>query len=95
MLRRFAILTGVLMLAVPLVGQKPLAFTSSPFSALGTAPPGAIADFNGDGKPDIVFAPAGVPPVQLQLLLGNGDGTFRQGPPLPSLSAATVLPPAI
>ena len=41
----------------------------------------AIADLNGDGKPDIVaggaYAPAAV-------LIGNGDGTFRQLPDDPN-----------
>src|SRR5262249_36947937 len=32
----------------------------------------AIADVNGDGKPDIV--------TSVMVLLGNGDGTFRDGP---------------
>ncbi len=37
----------------------------------------AIADFNGDGKPDIAVGGA------TGFLLGNGDGTFRTGTPLP------------
>ena len=88
MLPRIALLAGTLMLAVTAYGQKPLAYSSVPFAVLGTQPPGAIADFNGDGKLDIVFpnfAGASLDNYipQLQLWLGNGDGTFRQGPPLP------------
>ena len=89
MLPRIAILAGALMLAVSGFGQKPLAYNATPFSPLAGSPsipsdvpPFAIADFNGDGKLDIVLAPGGVPPAPLQLLLGNGDGTFRQGPSL-------------
>jgi hypothetical protein len=43
----------------------------------------AVADVNGDGKPDIVsdnYYEAGTfdfPPTTLSLLLGNGDGTFQ------------------
>lgn len=41
----------------------------------------AVGDFNGDGKPDLVFE---VPNSQLvfpaYVLFGNGDGTFRTGP---------------
>ncbi len=80
-MRRTALLAGTLTLVVSAFGQKPLAYTSVPFPALGTASLVAIADFNGDGKLDIV---SGSP---LQLLLGNGDGTFRAGPALPVSSA--------
>jgi FG-GAP-like repeat len=34
----------------------------------------AVGDFNGDGKPDLVFANSG---SSASILLGNGDGTFR------------------
>jgi len=93
MLPRIALLAGTLMLAVTAFGQKPLAYSSVRFTALGGQPPSAIADFNGDGKLDIVFPGAGVnSPIgyvsQLLLLLGNGDGTFRQGPPLPIASGS-------
>jgi hypothetical protein len=36
------------------------------------SPPGFIADFNGDGKPDILSSDG-------TLNLGNGDGTFHRG----------------
>src|ERR1022692_3182249 len=88
MMPRIAMLAGTLILVVPAFGQKPLAYSSVPFTALGQAPPAAIAECNGDGKQDIIFSgDAGNSSTgyisQLQLLLGNGDGTFRQGPPLP------------
>jgi hypothetical protein len=51
------------------------------FTAAATSPvPGsnpasvAVADFNGDGKPDLIIANAGS--NTLSVLLGNGDGTF-------------------
>jgi uncharacterized protein (TIGR03437 family) len=49
-----------------------------PPSGLFFVGPPVIADFNGDGKPDIALATEGsmVLPT-LQLWLGNGDGTFQ------------------
>src|SRR6266852_3381655 len=45
-----------------------------PFSARALA----TADFNSDGKPDMVVAFSGNPPNEgLRFFLGNGDGTFR------------------
>ena len=48
----------------------------------------AVADFNGDGKPDFVVPTTqsqGVgATVQLQVMLGNGDGTFTAGQTLPT-----------
>ena len=44
-----------------------------------------VADFNGDGKPDLgVFGGTGF------VLLGNGDGTFRQGVTLANTTAPAV-----
>jgi uncharacterized protein (DUF2141 family) len=99
MLPRIRLFAGTLMLAVTALGQKPLGYSPPiPVPALtGPAPnpagvpPGAIADFNGDGKLDIIYAPGGVPTAPLQLLLGNGDGTFRQGTPPPVAAGAYSL----
>jgi len=43
----------------------------------------AVADFNGDRKPDLAVAEE--EGLGIGLLLGNGDGTFRQEPDLPTI----------
>jgi uncharacterized protein (TIGR03437 family) len=44
----------------------------------------AVADFNGDGKPDVaVWIPNSQLLWQGSVLFGNGDGTFRSGPAVP------------
>lgn len=43
----------------------------------------AVGDFNGDGKPDLVVATIAGNQASI-VLLGNGDGTFRQQPPIPN-----------
>jgi hypothetical protein len=48
----------------------------------GAAGPIAVGDFNGDGKLDFVTASMNLtinPSEQLNVFLGNGDGTFRTG----------------
>ncbi len=47
----------------------------------------AVADVNGDGKPDIVVANSGNNTVGV--LLGNGDGTFRPAVTYPSSAAGS------
>jgi hypothetical protein len=52
----------------------------------GTLPVLAVADFNGDGKPDVLEQGTGT----LLVLLGNGNGTFQS--PISSPSGAALIP---
>jgi len=47
-----------------------------PYTAAGYPYSVAVADFNGDGKPDLVAANQGS--ITVSVLLGNGDGTFQK-----------------
>jgi hypothetical protein len=55
----------------------PTFFARFDYSDLG-APWVAVADTNGDGIPDMIALHGG--PSALQVLFGNGNGAFRQGP---------------
>jgi hypothetical protein len=64
--------------------------TESDFSGAHFPGRPIVADFNGDGALDLVYATA----TGIQTLLGNGDGTFHTGPSSPltqiGLSAAAA-----
>jgi hypothetical protein len=77
------------------VGTKlPWSFGSFPKKAWLLTDPSpqaaVIADFNGDGKPDLAVAigNAGAPASSVDVFLGNGDGTFTAAPAVPSTNAA-------
>ncbi len=60
------------------IGPDPLIFMPAvDYNSGGNlASSGAVADVNGDGKPDLIAA-NGTAPGSVGVLLGNGDGTFR------------------
>ncbi len=71
-----------------LLGNGDGTFTAGPaFPLTGQNVNNAVvADFNGDGKPDLAIS---LPDAnQVQVLLGNGDGTFT---PQPAISATGVF----
>jgi hypothetical protein len=59
-----------------LLGQsnKTFAISSLSMPGIGTSPP-AFGDFNNDGKLDMVVGEI----TSMQIMLGNGDGTFQTG----------------
>ena len=60
-----------------LLGNGDGTFGSKTDFDTGNAPNSvAIADLNGDGQPDLVVAVDGSYPAMVEVLLGNGDGTF-------------------
>lgn len=66
------LLLTISLLATTWLAQGQITFYQPP-----PGPGGFVGDFNGDGIPDLLGAGEG-------LLLGNGDGTFRDSPPLPA-----------
>ena len=57
----------------------------------------AVGDFNGDGIPDLAIAyrnQPNPPTYHLMVLLGNGDGTFQNGPDFALSGPPTALVPA-
>ena len=70
---RLGLCAAMLLLAAPALPQS-VNFNTPVTYPIGPNPTmTAVADFNGDGKPDLAVAPDGSP----EIMLGNGDGTFQ------------------
>ena len=68
-----ALLVSILFLALLTSAQAQVSFFQPPtYAGAGVT---FVADFNDDGKPDILTADG-------TMNLGNGDGTFRSGTPV-------------
>lgn len=85
-IRRIPLLRIVFACTASLVGlaQSPPSASFAPATTynIGTASSKnpfavAVADFNGDGKPDLVEANGGTATGTVGVLLNNGDGTFQ------------------
>lgn len=60
-------------------------------AALPSNPAVAVDDFNGDGNLDVaILPPGGSPAGQVDILLGNGDGTFASGTPVSLGTSDTI-----
>ncbi len=70
--------------------DSPIVYTSNLLSIYTTSI--TVADFNGDGKPDLALTDLEGTSNAVAIVLGNGDGTF-QNPPL--LYSAGLLPAAV
>jgi len=69
---------------------SPVVYTSNLLSIYSASI--AVADFNGDGKLDLALTNSEGPTNAVDIVLGNGDGTF-QNPPL--LYSAGLLPTGV
>ena len=79
-----------------LLGNGDGTFAAPVFYACGLSPSGiATADFNQDGKLDLVITDSPYPTGEhaLNILLGNGDGTFQ--PDLGSAPGESFMAPAV
>jgi len=66
-------------------------FSAPKIYSTGSNPRGlVVADFNGDGKPDVAVINEGSGSVSI--LLGNGDGTFHHGRSLDIGGSADIIP---
>jgi FG-GAP-like repeat/Abnormal spindle-like microcephaly-assoc'd, ASPM-SPD-2-Hydin len=74
---RLVLTVSMLGLVCPRIAQGQITFYQPPRGAGGNF----VADFNGDDKPDLLSKDG-------TLQLGNGDGTFREGTPVPGGAVA-------
>lgn len=72
----FLVLVATLLSAQPVALRSPITAAQGPVARVAGIAGAAIADFNRDNRPDFVYVTLGLIPTW-QVVLGNGDGTFR------------------
>ena len=72
-------------------GGMPFFMPQQTFTSGASSTGFAVADVNGDGKPDLIVGNTSIYPATARVMLGNGDGSFRLGQTFTALNAIALI----